>query len=63
MNQLGPMEIFLTTVLLTFVIFAGAVLYINYCKTKPANEKHQLTGMCHKSGGVCCGQIEIKKHV
>lgn len=44
------------TLLLTFVFLAGAVFCINFCKTRALNDKHQLTGMCHKSGGVsCCG--------
>jgi len=57
------MDIFLITALLTFIILTGAALFINFSKSRPANEKHQLTGMCHKSGGICCGQIEIKKKV
>ncbi len=49
------MTLFLITLLLTFVLFGGAVFCINYCKSrKPRNGKHQLTGMCHRSGDVSC---------
>lgn len=50
------MTAFLTTLLLTFVMIAGAALCINFCKSRVRNNKHQLTGMCHQSGGAsCCG--------
>ncbi|HKJ65250.1 MAG TPA: hypothetical protein VJ969_07600 [Desulfopila sp.] len=50
------MTAFITTLFLTFLFFGGAALCINYCKSRPRNGKHQLTGMCHKNGGAsCCG--------
>ncbi len=50
------MTAFITTLLLTFLLIGGAALCINFCKSRPRNGKHQLTGMCHKNGGAsCCG--------
>lgn len=53
------MIVFLTTSIVTFLLFAAAVLIINYCKARAAtNSKHELTGMCHRSGDVsCCSSI------
>lgn len=52
------MAAFLTTSIITFLLFAGAVLIINFCKARAAtNSKHELTGMCHRSGGACCSSI------
>lgn len=49
------MTAFLTTSIITFVLFGAAVLIINFCKARAAiNTKHELTGMCHRSGGVSC---------
>jgi len=45
---------FILTLFITFVVLAGAGILINYCKTRPRNGKHQLTGMCHRSGGATC---------
>ena len=44
------MTTLLATLTLSFLIFATAVLVINFCKSRPKNGKHQLTGMCHCSG-------------
>lgn len=52
------MTTFLTTIIITFILFAGAVFVINFCKARSTSGKHELTGMCHKSGGAsCCGAI------
>ncbi len=52
------MAAFLTTSIITFLLFALAVLIINFCKARAAtNTKHELTGMCHRSGGACCSSI------
>lgn len=52
------MTTFFTTIIITFLLFAGAVFVINFCKTRSTSGKHELTGMCHKSGGVsCCSAI------
>ena len=54
------MTTFISTAIVTFVIFAVAALTINYCKKRAASSgKHELTGMCHRSGGVsCCSGIK-----
>lgn len=53
------MTTFLTTAIITFVIFAIAAFTINYCKARAISGKHELTGMCHRSGGVsCCSGIK-----
>lgn len=53
------MATFLTTAVVTFVLFVIAVLTINYCKSRASSGKHELTGMCHRSGGVsCCSGIK-----
>jgi len=53
------MTTFITTAIVTFVIFTIAVLTINYCKKRAASNKHGLTGMCHRSGGAsCCSGIK-----
>ncbi|MEE4240739.1 MAG: hypothetical protein V2I36_04695 [Desulfopila sp.] len=51
------MTLFLITSVPAFLLFAGAVICINYSKSrKIRNSRHQLTGMCHRSGAVsCCG--------
>ncbi len=55
------MTTFITTAVVAFIIFAVAVITINYCKARANNSKHELTGMCHRSGGVsCCSGI---KHI
>ncbi|MFN2353019.1 MAG: hypothetical protein ABR512_00655 [Desulfopila sp.] len=52
------MTTLLTTIIITFLLFAGAVFVINFCKARSTGGKHELTGMCHKSGGVsCCSAI------
>lgn len=53
------MTAFLTTSIITFMLFAVAVFIINFCKARAAtNSKHELTGMCHRSGDVsCCSSI------
>lgn len=48
------MTTLLATLTLSFLIFATAVLVINFCKSRPKNGKHQLTGMCHRSGSASC---------
>ena len=59
------MTTLLTTLTLSFLIFAAAVLVINFCKSRPKNGKHQLTGMCHSSGSASCcdknGQRKVTK--
>ncbi len=53
------MTTFLTTAFVAFIIFIVSVLIINYCKTRANKSKHELTGMCHRSGGVsCCSGIK-----
>lgn len=54
------MATFITTAVVAFVIFAIAVVTINFCKKRANNSKHELTGMCHRSGGVsCCSGIQV----
>lgn len=53
------MTTFITTAIVTFLIFTVAVITINYCKKRAENNKHELTGMCHCSGGAsCCSGIK-----
>jgi len=53
------MTTFITTAIVTFIIFTIAVLTINYCKARATSGKHELTGMCHRSGGAsCCSGIK-----
>jgi hypothetical protein len=53
------MATFITTAVVTFIMFAVAVLIINYCKARATNGKHGLTGMCHRSGSAsCCSGIQ-----
>lgn len=53
------MATFIATALLGFLVFGVAVLIINYSKKRSVNSKHELTGMCHCSGGVsCCSTIK-----
>lgn len=52
------MTTFLPTTIIAFLLFAGAVFVINFCKARSTGGKHELTGMCHKSGGAsCCSAI------
>lgn len=54
------MKLFLITVLISFVTILGVAILITFCKKRPRNGKHQLTGMCHRSGGkVCCSGSEL----
>lgn len=56
------MTTLLATLMLSFLIFATAVLVINFCKSRPKNGKHQLTGMCHCSGSASsCDKNKITK--
>lgn len=45
------MNTFITlfTISLTVIVCCG--LIINFAKTRAGSKKHQLTGMCHKTGG------------
>ena len=53
------MTTFITTAIVAFIIFAIAAFTINYCKSRATSGKHELTGMCHRSGGVsCCSGIK-----
>ena len=54
----AAMTTFFTTTIIAFLLFAGAVFVINFCKARSTSGKHELTGMCHKSGGAsCCSAI------
>uniref|UniRef100_UPI004057002D hypothetical protein n=1 Tax=Candidatus Electrothrix sp. TaxID=2170559 RepID=UPI004057002D len=57
------MKILLLTVGISFVVILVAALLINFSKRRQRKSPHGLTGMCHKSGGVVCGDCRerVKK--
>lgn len=48
------MKIFFIVLGITFVMILLSATLINIAKTRQRNSKHQLTGMCHKTGGTTC---------
>jgi hypothetical protein len=55
------MKIFLLTFGVSFMVILVAALIINFSKRRQRKSPHGLTGMCHKSGGVVCGECEKRK--
>ena len=48
------MNLFLTTLGLTLILFIGAALLFNYCRRRTSRSRHPLTTTCHKDGGTMC---------
>ncbi|MCI5142252.1 MAG: hypothetical protein D3909_11155, partial [Candidatus Electrothrix sp. ATG1] len=47
---------FLITFGISFLVIVIAGLIINFSKRRQRKSPHGLTGMCHRTGGVVCGE-------
>ncbi|MCI5125824.1 MAG: hypothetical protein D3925_15475 [Candidatus Electrothrix sp. AR5] len=58
MQTIEFMKIFLIATGFSFVAIVIAALIINFSKRRQRKSPHGLTGMCHWTGGVACGECE-----
>lgn len=51
-------QLFLIQLVLTFILIVVSATLITISKKRQAIAKHQLTGMCHKTGGTVCSSCQ-----
>lgn len=51
-------KMFIIQLILTFLLMVVSAAIITISKRRQAIAKHQLTGMCHKTGGAVCSSCQ-----
>lgn len=51
-------KLFLIQFILTFLLIVVSAALITISKKRQTLAKHQLTGMCHKTGGTVCSSCQ-----
>lgn len=51
-------KLFFIQLILTFIVIVVSATLITISKKRQAIAKHQLTGMCHKTGGTVCSSCQ-----